>query len=52
MIKHFRKWNIWRKHCSNSTIYKFLVLIGLMKSPSMMFVLLPEECKEIEEVFK
>lgn len=49
IIKHFRRWNIWRKRCGNSTVYKFLVLIGMRKSPTMEFTLLPEEWQEYEE---
>lgn len=49
MIKHIRRWNIWRKHCMNSPFYKFLVLIGFTKSPTMAFILLPEEWREYEE---
>lgn len=49
MIKHIRRWNIWRKHCMNSPFYKFLVLIGFIKSPTMAFISLPEEWIEYEE---
>lgn len=52
MIKHIRRWNIWRKRCLNGPIYKFLVLIGISKSPTMMFITLPEEWAKVEEVFK
>lgn len=48
IIKHFRRWNIWRKHCYNTHFYKFLVLIGMRKSPTMVFTLLPEEWQELE----
>lgn len=36
LILHLRAWNIWRKCNCNSKFYKFLVLIGFMKSPSMI----------------
>ena len=36
IILHIRLWNEWRKHCLNSKLYKFLVLIGLRQSPSMI----------------
>lgn len=47
----FKKWTVWRKMCINGPFYKFLVLIGLIKSPSFAMVLLPEEQKTIEEAF-
>jgi len=37
LILHFRAWNRWRKGNGNSRFYKFLVLIGFMKSPSMIY---------------
>ena len=36
IILHIRLWNEWRKHCLNSRWYKFLVLIGLVKSPTLI----------------
>lgn len=46
MLDHIRRWNIWRKHCLNGPIHKILVLFGVIKSPSMRFVLLPEEVRD------
>lgn len=43
IIKHFRRWNIWRKRSCNGKLYKILVLLGVTKSPTMTTVLLPEE---------
>lgn len=43
LIKHFRRWNIWRKRSLNSALYKILVLFGMTKSPTMATVFLPEE---------
>ena len=34
IIKKYKKWKDWQKHCINSWFYKFLVLIGFMRSPS------------------
>ncbi len=48
VIKHIRRWNYWRKNNSNGRFYKILVLFGMVKSPTMVIVLLPEE-KEWEE---
>lgn len=43
LIKHIRRWNLWRKKCMNSKLHKFLVLFGVVKSPTMATVFLPEE---------
>ena len=42
LINHIRRWNIWRKHCLNSNFHKILVLFGVIKSPTMNSMLLPE----------
>ena len=34
MVKKYKKWKDWQKHCINSQFYKFLVLIGFVSSPS------------------
>ena len=34
MVKKYKKWKDWQKCCINSRFYKFLVLIGLVHSPS------------------
>ena len=47
LIKHLRRWNIWRKYNRNCKLHKFFVLIGFIKSPTMMNVLLPEEKEKI-----
>ena len=52
MLDHIRRWNIWRKRCLNGPIYKILVLFGVIKSPTMAFVLLPEEEKEMMDAFQ
>jgi hypothetical protein len=33
-IKHFKKWNKWRKLNTNSNIHKLLVLFKLVNSPT------------------
>ena len=43
LINHIRRWNIWRKGSLNSKIQKLFVLFGLIKSPTMCYILLPEE---------
>lgn len=34
MIRRFKTWNRWRKRCLNGPLHKFLVLIGLVHSPT------------------
>lgn len=34
MVKNYKKWKDWQKCCINSRFYKFLVLIGFVRSPS------------------
>lgn len=52
MLKHIRRWNIWRKRSLNGPIYKILVLFGVIKSPTMVSVWLPEEEKEIMDALQ
>lgn len=46
LIRHFKRWNIWRKHNANGPIHHFLVLIGLIESPTMHLVFTQEEWDE------
>lgn len=48
---HVKRWNKWRKKNTNGKIHKFLVLIGLINSPSMALVLTDEEIAKID-IFK
>ena len=43
LINHIRRWNIWRKHNGNSWLHKLFVLFGIIHSPTMHMVWLPEE---------
>lgn len=43
LIKHIRRWNLWRKNCMNSKLHKIFVLFGVTKSPTMATIFLPEE---------
>lgn len=43
MIDHFRRWNIWRKRSLNGPLHKLLVLFRVIESPTMRYVMLPEE---------
>lgn len=48
-VLHVRRWNVWRKMSINGPFYKFLVLVGFVKSPSFPLALLPGDRKSIEE---
>lgn len=43
LIKHIRRWNLWRRYCLNPPTYKLFVLLGLKKSETLALTLLPEE---------
>lgn len=46
IIKHIRRWNLWRKYCLNPPTYKLFVLLGLKKSETLVLTLLSEERDE------
>lgn len=46
LIRHIKNWNIWRKHNANGRIHHILVLLGIIKSPTMLHTFLPEEMIE------
>lgn len=52
LIKHIRRWNIWRCYNTNNRWHKLLVLLGLRNSPTLIHTLLPEECEEIAKAFE
>lgn len=52
MLKHIRRWNIWKKHCKNNFIHKLRVLFGFIQSPTFGLALLPEEMDEISEAWE
>ena len=37
MIKRYKKWKKWRRRNINGRFYQFLILIGLMHSPSFEY---------------
>lgn len=47
IIRHFKRWNYWRKRNTNGPLHQFLVLIGLHNSPTMNQVILKEEWDEL-----
>lgn len=52
IIKHIKRWNVWRKHNVNSKLHKILVLFGIIKSPTLVFTLIPEEYEEIQKAIE
>lgn len=46
LIKHFKRWNKWRKRNTNSRFYKLLVLLGICKSPTLAYTLTDKEERE------
>lgn len=52
IIRHIKRWNKWRKNCCNSKFHKFLVLVGIIKSPTMPHILLDDEIKAFQDGFK
>ena len=46
-INHIKHWNKWRKRSLNSPINKFLVLVGLIHSPTFFKVLRDEEIRKL-----
>ena len=46
MIRHIKRWNKWRKNNLNGKFYKFLVLIGIIKSPTMQMMIFFEEVEK------
>lgn len=52
VINHCIKWNEWRKHNLGSLLYKVLVLIGFIHSPTFEIYLTDAQVNEIIEEFK
>ena len=50
-IEHIKKWNEWRKYSLNSPISKFLVLFGIIKSPTFESYFTEKERKDFVEKF-
>lgn len=43
LSRHIRRWNYWRKRNANGHLHHILVLLGVVKPPTFIFTLLPEE---------
>lgn len=46
-VDHCKRWNKWRKKCTNGWFHKFLVLIGWRFSPTFILTLTDEEIYDI-----
>lgn len=51
LIKHTRRWNVWRKCNINGPIHKLLVLLGFIKSPTFVLTLTNDELSEVVKGF-
>lgn len=51
LIKHIKRWNVWRKHNKNSIAHKILVLFGIIKSPTFFYTWTAEEAKAFYDGF-
>ena len=49
LSRHIRRWNRWRKRNANGHLHHILVLLGVVKSPTFAFTLLPEEIYVLDE---
>lgn len=52
LLNHIERWNIWRKHNTNSKIHHLLVLLGVIKSPTMCFVYTKAEQETLYDYYK
>ena len=50
MVKKYKKWKDWQRHCINSWFYKFLVLIGFVHSPSFEAFKILDENRRIAKL--
>ena len=46
---HIRRWKYWRKRNTNGRLHRILVFLGIVKSPTFAFTLLPEEIDILDE---
>lgn len=43
IIRHIKRWNVWRKNNLNGRFYQLLVLFKIKNSPSMSFIVIAED---------
>ena len=51
MRKRLKLWNKWRKRNSNGLIFKLLVLVGIVHSPTFDLELTDEEWRRVSNSF-
>ncbi len=51
LIKHIKRWNVWRKHNNNGVAHKILVLFGIIGSPTLNCTWTKDECKAFYDGF-
>lgn len=51
IVKHIKRWNVWRKHNNNGILHKVLVLFGIIKSPTFFHTWTKDECKAFYDGF-
>lgn len=51
LIKHIKRWNVWRKRNKNGIVHKILVLFGAVKSPTLMCTWTNDEYKAFYDGF-
>lgn len=49
LIKHIKRWNLWRKHSMDSVIHKLLVLFKIIDSPTFGAICAWKDYKEKSE---
>lgn len=42
IIKHIKRWTVWRKYNKSDVVHKILVLFGVIKSPTFYCVMAKE----------
>lgn len=47
IVKHIRRWVVWRKYSKDNAVTSILALLGIIKPPSWGSILLPEEVTAI-----
>ena len=52
LSEHFERWNVWRKHSTDHSITKILVLFGVIQSPTFYRTLTKREIDIFMKGFK
>lgn len=50
MIEWAQKWKTWKKHNRNSIVYQLLVLIKIIRSPTLELQLSDKQIEELKKV--